>query len=136
MPIVKNEISLDSFKSRTLSKSIDALMQVGHFVKDESNALAPVDTGMLRNSAYVEMEDDRTVQVGYTAEYAAAVHEMTTQKLKGKPRADFGVTREGVGFGGGTGRGTYWETGEPKFLEKAIKKTSEINRIFQKVLKV
>lgn len=31
----------------------------------------PVDTGFLKNSLFVEMEDERNAVVGYTAEYAA-----------------------------------------------------------------
>lgn len=102
---------------------------------------APADTGNLRGSAYVrsaqrsekigtgEVEDsnmptdtlpDFAVEFGYYAHYALNVHEMVEQKLKGRPRAHFGTTREGVDFGGGTGKGTYWDTGEPKFLESVV----------------
>ena len=84
--------------------------------------MTPVDTSNLINSQYriVKNEGRRVVAaIGYTARYAAAVHEMSG-KLKGQPRADFGVTREGIAFGGGTGRGNYWDpSGEPRFLSKA-----------------
>ena len=84
--------------------------------------MTPVDTSNLINSQYriVKNEGRRVVAaIGYTARYAAAVHEMSG-KLKGQPRADFGVTRAGVAFGGGTGRGNYWDpSGEPQFLSKA-----------------
>ena len=40
--------------------------------------------------------------------------------------------RSGVSFGGGSGKGTYWETGEPKFLEKTIKRTNEILSILKR----
>ena len=84
--------------------------------------MTPVDTSDLINSQYriVKNEGRRVVAaIGYTARYAAAVHEMSG-KLKGQPRADFGVTRAGVAFGGGTGRGNYWDpSGEPQFLSKA-----------------
>jgi hypothetical protein len=48
------------------------------------------------------------VEVGYTAEYAAYVHENLEMKLKGEPRA--------------SGRGVYWgPKGESKFLEKTVR---------------
>lgn len=85
--------------------------------------MTPADTGNLRNSQYRIVRaygGGVKGQIGYTAKYAAAVHN-APGKLKGKPRADFGRTREGVGFGGGTGVGNYWDPfGEPKFLEKAF----------------
>lgn len=42
-------------------------------------------------------------------------------KLKGQPRAHFGKTRDGTEFGGGTGKGNYWDPhGEPQFLKKGF----------------
>ena len=67
-----------------------------------------------------------TGRVGYSANYAAYVHK-ASGKLKGQPRAHFGVTsnRSEFGpqkpkeFGGGTGTGNYWDPhGEPQFLTK------------------
>lgn len=119
-----------------------AFWEVGLKIIRASMKKAPVDTGNLRASAYVrsatkeslpagetytgegQMPTDSPpalgVEVGYYAHYALNVHEMVEQKLKGQPREDFGTTREGVGFGGGTGKGTYWDTGEPKFLESVV----------------
>lgn len=84
--------------------------------------MTPVDTSNLINSQYRIVKNTGTkvvAAIGYTAKYAAAVHEMSG-KLMGQPRANFGVTRTGVAFGGGTGRGNYWDpSGEPQFLSKA-----------------
>ena len=61
-----------------------------------------------------------TGRVGYSANYAAYVHDMPG-KLKGQPRSHFGKTREGTEFGGGTGKGNYWDPhGEPQFLKKGF----------------
>lgn len=89
-----------------------------------ADMLTPVDTGNLINSRYrpvIEHTKGRVSgRIGYTASYAAAVHN-APGKLKGQPRANFGVTRAGMGFGGGTGVGEYWDPmGEPKFLEKGF----------------
>ncbi|WP_026384708.1 hypothetical protein [Achromobacter xylosoxidans] len=86
--------------------------------------MTPIDTSNLVNSQYAPQIDVRegkvSGSVGYTAGYAAAVHE-ASGKLKGKPRADFGKTRAGVAFGGGTGKGNYWDpNAEPKFLTKGF----------------
>lgn len=70
---------------------------------------APADTGNLRNSQY-RIISARTGGlrglIGYTAIYAAAVHE-ASGKLKGKPR--------------GKNRGNYWDPdGRPGFLRDAF----------------
>lgn len=85
--------------------------------------MTPADTGNLRNSQYRILRrynGGTKGQIGYTANYAAAVHN-ASGKLKGQPRAHFGKTRAGVEFGGGTGKGNYWDpAGEPGFLTKAF----------------
>lgn len=90
-----------------------------------ASVLTPVDTSLLINSQYREITTvfGHTLgRVGYTAAYAAAVNS-SSGKLKGQPRSDFGVTREGVSFGGGTGVGNYWDPGgEPHFLEKGFER--------------
>lgn len=101
------------------------LSKAGLFIKAEAQERAPVDYGVLRNSAFsqispVTFKGYPVVTVGFTAKYAAWVHEMP-MTLKGKPRAHFGKTREGASFGGGSGKGVYWQGGENKFLEKAVK---------------
>lgn len=89
-----------------------------------ASMLTPVDTSFLINSQYrdVRVIAGKSVKgaVGYTAAYAAAVHAMSG-KLKGQPRGHFGKTKEGVEFGGGTGKGKYWDpAAEPGFLTKGF----------------
>lgn len=83
----------------------------------------PQDTGTLINGYYINVEDNPDgahATVGNTARYAYWVHEMPGT-LKGQPREHFGKTREGIAFGGGTGRGNYWDPdADPKFLERAL----------------
>ena len=87
-------------------------------IQKESVKKTPVDTGNLRGSAYVK-QIKNSYQIGFSAKYALAVHENVGQKLKGQPRKL------------GTKKGTYWETGEPKFLENAVKENKA--KILQKV---
>ena len=100
-------------------------------IKADAATMTPVDTSFLANSAYSRTWRTTSgwqAAVGYGAEYAAAVHEMSG-KLKGQQRADFGITSNRgefgpmrpTSFGGGTGTGTYWSPdAEPQFLQKAI----------------
>ena len=99
----------------------------------------PIDTSTLINSQYrqLDVQGGKIIgKIGYTAAYALAVHN-ASGKLKGKPRADFGVTRDGKAFGGGTKTGNYWDPhGEPQFLLKALKKNIKtIKEIYKKELK-
>lgn len=76
------------------------LLAAGLFVQGESQRTVPHDTGTLSNSSFTSMGELMgmpAVRVGYTAEYAAFVHEMPQEYNYSKP---------------GTG---------PKFLEKAVK---------------
>lgn len=111
-------------------KTEEGVFLAAQFIKGEAQELTPVDEGLLRNTAFVARVPDTTeiaFTVGYTAKYAAAVHEFP-MKLKGQPRADFGRTGtrsefgpvQPVSFGGGSGKGFYWDGGENKFLEKAV----------------
>ena len=100
-------------------------------IKRDAATMTPMDTGFLAGSAYSKTW--RTAsgwegEVGYGAEYAAAVHQMSG-KLKGQQRADFGSTSNHgafgpmrpTSFGGGTGTGVYWgPDAEPQFLAKAV----------------
>lgn len=102
--------------------------------------MTPVDTSNLINSQYRIVKNTGTkvvAAIGYTARYAAAVHEMGG-KLKGQPRANFGVTRAGVAFGGGTGRGNYWDPdAEPQFLSKAgDENLNEIDQAVERAMKL
>lgn len=95
-----------------------------------ADSMTPVDIGTLLNSRFREIKRDGNrwvARYGYTASYAAAVHDLSG-KLRGQPRADFGVTREGQGFGGGSKTGNYWDgplgpgTAEPQWLVKGFEK--------------
>jgi hypothetical protein len=82
-------------------------------VKADAIRMTPSDSANLRGSAFSKVEPIDGVltgTVGYTAVYAGAVHEAKAQKLKGKKRA--------------SGRGTYWNNGEPEFLKKAMEKNA------------
>ncbi len=68
-------------------------------------------------------EDNVSVSVGYTANYALWVHENTQMKLKGQPRPK--------------GRGNYWDPpgrGQSKFLEEPARtKRDDIIRVVKEV---
>lgn len=81
------------------------LYAAGLIIEKDSLRRTPRDTGALRNSIYTNALPGRRVEVGYTAEYAPFVHE-NMNPSSGVPR-------------GGNKRGTYWDVGEPKFLEHA-----------------
>ncbi len=102
-----------------------ALLAATSYLKAESQQLTPVEFGVLRNSAFsvVFRRGNKMVgRVGYTAKYAPYVHE-APMKLKGKAR-------------GGKRKGSYWSTGENKFLEKAYNRNiGTITRILTKRLK-
>lgn len=99
-----------------------------HAVLSQGGAMAatmtPVDTSNLINSQYApEIQQGRgktTGHVGYTARYAAAVHD-APGTLKGLPRPG--------------NRGNYWDPdGEPGFLTKGFEKIKpRINRILREV---
>lgn len=94
-----------------------------------ASLMTPVDLSTLINSQYRKVEkvgDNWQGRVGYTAAYAAAVHN-SSGKLKGQPREHFGKTRAGVEFGGGSGSGKYWDPvgAEPKFLTKGFEQNME-----------
>lgn len=108
---------VDEISSVTTERAILSILQGA---QGYANVLTPRDTGHLLQSSFVQMLSPTHGRVGYTAAYAFWVHNMPG-KLKGQPRAHFGKTRAGVEFGGGTGRGNYWDPGaEPKFLVKGV----------------
>lgn len=90
-----------------------------------ADSMTPVDLGTLINSRFREIKTDGNrwiARYGYTASYAAAVHALSA-KLKGQPRADFGMTRAGQAFGGGSGKGNYWDPdAEPQWLTKGFER--------------
>jgi len=106
----------------------------------------PIDTSTLVNSQFREIDAGGVIitgRVGYSANYAAYVHE-ASGKLKGQPRAHFGITsnRSDFGpqkpkeFGGGAGTGNYWDPhGEPQFLTKgANEERDAIDAVIRKEL--
>ncbi len=114
-------LKVKDIDGRRTDKAIYAVLSQGAAISD---TMTPVDTSTLINSRYapqISQQSGKTVgQVGYTASYAGAVHD-ASGKLKGQPRADFGKTRAGVAFGGGTGVGNYWDpNAEPQFLTKGF----------------
>lgn len=120
------------------TRAVFAILNEGAALSD---TYTPVDTSNLLNSRYqpqvTATKGKISGVVGYTAEYAAWVHEMSG-KLKGQPRADFGKTRDGVAFGGGTGKGNYWDPhGKPRFLAEAFEEIKpDIPTILQRIYRV
>lgn len=109
-------------------------------------ALTPILDGNLINSQYRKV--NKTVEgwegkVGYTANYAAAVHGMSG-KLKGKPRssvksftAHAGTSRESTAFG--SDEGNFWDPdAEPQFLRKGFERdgAEEIQQIIKRSYKL
>lgn len=92
-------------------KSMKGLLTGVLIVQRDAQKHVPVEYGVLRQSAFTRRaRNDKTVkavEVGFTAAYAAFVHENLEQKLKGKPRP--------------SGKGVYWgPQGEPRFLANAV----------------
>lgn len=58
----------------------------------------PVDTGFLRNSAYIKKTKDGGYEIGYTADYSTYVHEIGVNRHKGKTQYKFleDATIEGI----------------------------------------
>lgn len=88
--------------------------------------LIPMDTGTLANSAYISHGANRAGawgQLGFTAAYAAEVHE-SSGILKGQPRT--------------TGRGNYWDPdAEPEFLAKGFdRNNTEFDKIVARGMKL
>lgn len=91
------------------NRSFTGLLEAGLKIEAASNERTPSEYGNLRGSSYTRKSQSGNiaVEVGYTANYAAAVHENLGQKLKGQPRP--------------SGLGNYWDPrGEPKFLERTL----------------
>lgn len=131
-----NEIERDIAEVRA-ERGVTAALITGQAF---ASMLTPVDTSFLINSQYrsVKVDGGRIVgAIGYTALYAAAVHE-ASGKLKGQPRGHFGRTKSGVEFGGGTGNGRYWDpSAEPGFLTKGFEENQDaIDQAFYGVMKL
>lgn len=91
----------------------------GLLVERRSKVLVPVEYGNMRASGYTSWHESipDAVRVGYTAKYAAAVHEKVAMVLKGKPRP--------------SGKGVYWgPKGSAKFLERPFRESKgDIQRV-------
>lgn len=117
-------------------KTEAAVYAVANEVLNVAQTYTPVDTSLLINSKFgpliVSSKDDVKATVGFNAEYAKFVHN-ASGRLKGQPRAHFGVTRNGTAFGGGTGVGNYWSPdAKPKFLSEA---GEEVKPLVKDILK-
>lgn len=87
------------------------LREGARLVRREAIPLTPKLSGNLRRRFFVVAEklpDGARAGVFNDAPYAARVHEAVEMRLAGVPRP--------ASIGGGT----YWDRGEPKFLEKSI----------------
>lgn len=96
------------------NRGLDGLLEAGLKIEAASNNRAPRDLGNLVGSSYARKAQDgsMSVEVGYGASYAAAVHENLEMKLKGEPRQ--------------SGRGVYWgPKGGSKFLEKTVRENEK-----------
>lgn len=73
----------------------------------------PVEYGNLHGSAFVQPQANGVdVEIGFTAHYAAFIHEKKSMKWKGKPRR--------------SGLGVYWgPRGEPQFLTRAVEENAD-----------
>jgi hypothetical protein len=154
MPVKNNGINRVRVKIKTIvndinndlaPKAINVALTIGG---GHAALMVPVDTSTLVNSRYSIVEKSAkgyTGRMGFTASYAAAVHAMKG-KLKGQPRANFGMTgnqssagpQQPKAFGGGTGQGNYWgPQGEPQFLTRGFEDNrAEIDMVVKKVMQI
>lgn len=82
-------------------KVIRALQSAMILIGARAAYYTPIDTSTLINSQFREIDAGGvfiTGRIGYSANYAAYVHE-ASGKLKGQPRAHFGVTSNRSEFG-------------------------------------
>lgn len=85
---------------------LNMLLEMGGVVEGRAVSYAPADTGNLRGGSFTTLVDD-TVVVGFTAEYAPAVHDMIPKHAGEKRRS-------------GSKHGSYWDNGRPEFLQDAL----------------
>lgn len=92
--------------------ALSGLIEIGLRIQRDAQERVPVQFGKLRASGYTRkaMQYPNAVEVGFTAKYAAAIHENVEMKWKGKPRRK--------------PKGTfYWgPQGEAKFLESSLRR--------------
>lgn len=124
--------NFDKAIQRIKGASQAAFLEAGIQIIGKSMEKVPHVLGNLRGSAYVRnkallqkqgtsMADgsvpgdklpDVGVEVGYYAVYAARMHE-SMQAMKGVPRGGEEATQADE-------KGTFWDNGEPKFLESVV----------------
>lgn len=89
--------------NRKLGEKLEqGLKKCGEFLLGKAQEVVPVDTGKLHDSGFVETEGsgwDTKVFVGFSADYAIFVHEMTHLKHAPGKQAKFleGPAREYLG---------------------------------------
>lgn len=124
-------------KEITDKKTHEVLWRVGMLAGGFAANMTPVDTGFLINSQFQYIgstAEGLQLRLGYTARYAEWVHDMPGT-LKGQPRENFGRTSDGVEFGGGTGKGKYWDpNAEPEFLRKAFEDPNHADDIYKEIV--
>ncbi|HCX7338474.1 TPA: hypothetical protein OZ525_001332 [Escherichia coli] len=124
-------------KEITDKKTHEVLWRVGMLAGGFAANMTPVDTGFLINSQFQYIgntAEGMQLRLGYTARYAEWVHNMPGE-LKGQPREHFGKTSEGVEFGGGTGKGKYWDpNAEPEFLRTAFEDPNNADDIYKEIV--
>ncbi len=66
----------DNLKQKARTAAQSALFKAGQEVMDESLKIVPRKTGKLDGSSYIQTlgRDNPSVEAGYSADYAAAVH--------------------------------------------------------------
>ena len=77
---------LEQAEARAIAAAKRALVLAAEHVKGESQRLTPIEWGTLQNSATVgPVEEQRgliSIQIGHNTSYAAAVHEILTNRHK------------------------------------------------------
>jgi len=122
--VIKNMAAVKKFLGPSAEQG---LKLAGLYLQRRSQMVVPVDTGVLKASAYTRAEGSlwsTMVFVGYTALYAMWVHENVEMKNRGKPRRP-------------PHKGNYWDPagiGQAKFLEGPARDPqvrAEMFKIFQ-----
>lgn len=81
---VQFEADLNKYVEQLLPEAVkEGLVEIGFAIADEAEALVPVDTGDLRDSIYVDDQQNDVYVVAET-DYAVFVHEGTS-KQKAQP---------------------------------------------------
>lgn len=119
---------LENIGDTKAEKAVKMALIVG---RGAALSMAPIDTSYLINSAYNKITKTGplvTGEVGFMAEYAAAVHE-ASGVMKGKPRDPNDASR-----------GNFWDPAgdaEPQFLKKGFEENRAIiDAVIKKEMKV